>query len=209
MKFEVFVTIDDRFFDDEKHLIPHWEVGLEEILSPEFLKLTVLEADKAICQITFVEKYLSKKQTHLFEFPALAFTILLTERPIEVTEYNGPSKKVTQSIEGFAWAIQQEFEDKIRSFFYVSHLAKPGVFRALDADSYIDGKYHSSVEIGTSIHRESYDAINKIGWPKYKFLELKQAWKWYVKLDYPFERLAKTKVEIALNAYSYLFDSNK
>lgn len=111
-----------------------------------------------------------------------------------------------ESFMDFMWAM--DFKDKVYYFLILCQIAKPGSLQTRRGEVYVNGTFVSPFPGLMSLHRDVLYEIKKIQWPKYKSIPLKDAWSYCKKNFFSLQRCSTTRVERALNAFTYLFNND-
>ena len=205
LKFEVFAPINGLLLDNEE-LIDYLQESVQELLEIGSLVFDIPETGKVSCEISLSDEYVSQSSKKPRKSQALVFKIEVPEREVEATIYYEDTETKTHSVENYVSLVAEDFKLQLTNFLLFLQIAKPGALRTSEGDLLINNEYYNSFDSISSIHQETYLDIKKIGWPKFRNLKYKEAIDWYKRFNLSFEKIANTKVEIALNAFSYLFE---
>ena len=97
------------------------------------------------------------------------------------------------------------FEKRIIDFLLIVNLARVGSLEINKGYIFVDNEFYKLSESLLNSIRLSVDLSNKIGWPKFDNLKIKDTWFWYLEKLKPVDCLSSTKIERAFNAYSNLY----
>jgi hypothetical protein len=203
MKFQIFSPINGLLLDEE--LTDYFRASIQELLEINSLEFDIPVAGNVLCKITLDDKFISQSQKTSRAFQALVFIIEVPEKEAEATIYDGTSETKEISVENYVSLVATEFKIQLTNFLLFLQIAKPGAFRTREGDLFVNDEYYGSYESISSIHQEAFLEIKKIGWPKFKNLKYQDVITWYKQFNLSFEKMADRKAEIALNAFSYLF----
>jgi hypothetical protein len=203
MKFKIFSPINLVLLDEE--LTDYFQASIQELLEVNSLEFDIPVAGKVLCKITLEDKFISQSQKISKASQALVYTIEVPEKEAEATIYDGTSETKEISLENYVSLVAIEFEIQLTNFLLFLQIAKPGAFQTREGELFVNDEYNGSFNRFSSIHQEAYLEIKKIGWPKFKNLKYQDVISWYKQFNLSFEKMANTKTEIALNAFSYLF----
>lgn len=205
LKFKVFAPIDGVLLDKE-NLSDYFKESIQQLLEVESLVFNIPEAGKVSCDISLADEYVSQSDKKSWKSQALVFTIEVLETEIEAAVYCGETETKTHSVENFVSLVAEDFKLQLTNFLLFLQIAKPGALRTREGDLLVNNEYYNSFDSINSIHQETYIEIKKLGWPKYRNLRYQEVINWYERYNLSFEKIANTKTEIALNAFSYLFE---
>lgn len=180
--------------------------SIEELLSINEVDFDIAEVGKVQCKMSICDNYVSKKSYQYTSSTALSFEIEIPKKEIEATVYYNETEYKTSSVENYISIVTEDFVVQLKNFLLFLQLAKPGAIKTYKGEVLLNEDYYSDFEGIYSIHQEIYRDIQKIGWPKFKKLEYEEVISWYKTFDFSFMRISNTKTEIALNAFSYLFE---
>ena len=203
MKFQIFSPINSLLLDEG--LTEYFQASIQELLEINSLEFDIPIAGNVLCKITIEDKFISQSQKSSTEYQAFAFTIEVPENEAEATIYDGANETTESSIENYVSLVATEFKLQLTNFLLFLQIAKPGALQTREGDLFVNDKYHESYGSINSIHQAVLLEIKNIGWPKFRDLKYQDVITWSKQFNLSFEKMANTKVEIALNAFSYLF----
>jgi hypothetical protein len=183
----------------------YFEKSLQELLELQCFEFDIPLAGNVICKIILNDTFIPQSQKTRLVSHCLEFTIEVTEKEAEATIYNGTTETKETSVEFYVSMVASEFKIQLTNFLLFLQIAKPGAIRTKEGELLVNDEYYESYEAISSVHQETLNEIENIGWPKLKKLRYQDVINWYKQFNLSFEKMASTKVEIALNAFSYLF----
>ena len=204
LKFEILAPINGLILDDE--LAAYFQESVQELLEIKNLVLPIPEAGEVPCEISLSDEYVSQSDKKSWRSQAFVFKIEIPERKIEATICTGEIETKSFSVEYYISLVAEDFKTQLTNFLLFLQIAKPGGFRTREGDLLVNNLYYNSFDSISSIHQEIYTEIKRFGWPKFRNLKYQQVINWYNRFNLSFEKIANTKAEIALNAFSYLFE---
>lgn len=105
-------------------------------------------------------------------------------------------------------AISSAVNEKVFQLLIVSQIAKPGSLNLRTGVILINGEKCEDI-YGTPTLREAYSFSNQLKYPLITFLSLQEVYKWFIEKELLLQYEPKSKMQIALNAFTYLFDKHK
>lgn len=205
--FEIFVPIN-HVMQNSDEVLQSYKEGIKELSDMEFFLLTLPDVGEKACKISHIEEYISKSDKYHIKCKALVFKLEVPSQKAEVIIYDKKKERKTNSVNNFISETASEFQIQVTNFLLFLQIAKPIAFKTRTGDLFINTILFSPFNEITSIHQESFQDVEFLKWPKYKNLKFGDVINWSKKHELSFENLARTKLEIALNAYSYLFEFN-
>jgi hypothetical protein len=137
----------------------------------------------------------------------LVFRIVIpnTSNEIEISTTDDKIITPEERLSLFKHSIVHEFKFQVINLLVLSNIARPGGIKTRDGIVSLNRERFESFPSIYSIHRESLDDIKALKWPVYKSLDLLSVWQWIERNNFSFQSHSKTKVDRALNAFTYLF----
>lgn len=194
--------------NEENDVVQEYREGLKELSEINNFSFTLPNSGKTTCKISHISQYISKSDQYAINCEALVFTITMPPKKTEVIVYDKNGQRKTNTVNNFVWETVFDFQTQVANFLLFLLIAKPIAFKTRKGDVFVNKVLFQPFDEITSIHQESFEDIQKLKWPVYQSLKFKKVLDWSKKHDLSFDNIARTKLGIALNAYSYLFEHN-
>lgn len=204
LKFEIFAPLSIALV--EKEMTTYFQEGVQELLEIDCFVIDLPETGQISCAISVTNDYVSQLDKNFCKSQALTFKIEVPAKEAEATIYYGDEETKTYSIENYISLVAGEFKLQLTNFLLFLQIAKPGALRTREGYLLVNNEYYESYDSIISIHQEIYSEIKRLGWPKFRNLKYQEVINWYKQFNLSFDKIANTKAEIALNAFSYLFE---
>jgi len=205
--FQIFVPLNS-LLHNISDVAQAYQEGIAELSEMDHILFALPNVGETACKISHVKQYISKVDKYAIKCEALVFTIKLPIQKSERIFYDKKGQRNTKTINNFIINTAEEFEIQVTNFFLFLQIAKPLAFKTRKGDLFINKVLFQHFDEIISIHQESFEDIQVLKWPVYKSLKFKKVLDWSQKYQLSFDNIAQTKLGIALNAYSYLFEYN-
>lgn len=192
----------------EKHLSEYLDSAIEDVLTLN-KKVEIIIEDVgrfSLGVFSFTEDPIIAKALPYTD-KVLVFRIIVpnTSNEIKISASDDSIITPEERLSLFKHHIVHEFKFQIINLLVLSNVARPGGIKTRDGLVFLNKEKFKSFPSVYSIHRESLDDIKTLKWPIYKSLDLLHVWQWIERNNFSFRFHSKTKVDRALNAFTYLF----
>ncbi len=158
--------------------------------------------------IKYFQDNSSEKSKHFPNTLTFEIEVPTSYDSIEIKSNSDEEISKIDKIAIYESVVADSFREQIFYFLITTQIAKPGTIKTKEGKVFVDGKLEHYFYPVSNIHRESFNQIEKMKWPKLKNLKFLQVWNWFIEHSFIFDRHSKTKMELALNAYTHLYDEN-
>jgi len=103
--------------------------------------------------------------------------------------------------------ISSAVKEKVFQLLVVSQIAKPGGLHLRQGVIIINNEKSTDIN-GTLLIRDAFSYYKRIKYPTFSFLSFQDVYSWFVNNDLLLKVEPTSKLQIALNAFTFLFDNN-
>jgi hypothetical protein len=195
-------------YSPEKHLSEYLNCAIKDLLTlNEKVEINIENVGRFSLNVSSFSEEPVIAQAFPYTDNILLFRIIVanTSKEIKITTSDDHMVDTEERITLFKHLIVHEFKFQVINLLILSNIARPGGIKTREGLVFLDREKYESFPSIFSIHRESLDDIKTLKWPVYKSLDLLDVWQWIEGKKISFRSHSKTKVDRALNAFTYLF----